>query len=241
MVPLAQLLSGGTLAGPLFLTQSVLYLTAAIIIKCAAFAILEPRLPWRTAVRFMLLANLFSTIPGVLAAVFGAVFSVFATPFVAFLGNAAGRRLSQLPDSHPVGRRIGKRLALGVTLAFIASVVLFHLAGSSLETRQYASYWIMKVLFACLAVTAGMAISALLEEFAIAKLARKSHGSLSFFTPVIRANYITLGLVLFGAAAQVLPKRLHAPHFILGSRSTPVCSFSWPTDAAPEALHLSTF
>src|SRR5205823_3867787 len=85
----------------------------------------------------------------------------------------------------------------------------------TLDSREFATYWALRLIFAGLAVSLGMAISAVLEEYAIAKLARKARGQLSFYTAVIRANYITLGLVLLVAAVQMLPKRLSAPHFLV--------------------------
>jgi len=44
---------------------------------------------------------------------------------------------------------------------------------------------------------------------------RKAQAQVSFYTSVIRANYITLGLVLLVAAGHMLPRRLHAPHFLV--------------------------
>jgi hypothetical protein len=92
---------------------------------------------------------------------------------------------------------------------------MFYMAGHALDINKYGYYWIFKILFATLAVSVGMAISTILEEGAIARLARRTHGQLSFFTSVVRANYITLGLVLLVAALKVLPQRLQAPHFLV--------------------------
>lgn len=100
-------------------------------------------------------------------------------------------------------------------------MVLFFLAGNALDTNHLAHYWTFKILFATLAVSVGMAISAVLEECVIARLARNAHGELSFYTSVIRANYITLGLVLLAAAIATLPKRLSAPGFLVSWLITP--------------------
>ena len=91
---------------------------------------------------------------------------------------------------------------------------MFVLAGAAMDSLNFANYWMFKILFATVAVTLGMGVSTILEECFVARLGRKNYGELTFFTPVIRANYVTLGLVLLVAAAETLPKRLHSPHFL---------------------------
>src|SRR4051812_45752304 len=95
IVPLVHLLSGATLAGPALITQSALWLIAAVSIKCGAFAFLERRLTWSRAALFMLLANVLSTIPGVfIAAAAGSVGGFFiAIPLVCLLGWILKRRI----------------------------------------------------------------------------------------------------------------------------------------------------
>src|SRR4051812_19181064 len=72
ILPLAQLLGGSTALGPLMWEQSVAWLSAAIAVKSISFACFEKRIPWQRALFFMLLANLLSTIPGMLVAMFTA-------------------------------------------------------------------------------------------------------------------------------------------------------------------------
>ena len=101
---------------------------------------------------------------------------------------------------------------------FIVSMLLYWLAESALSGRNYVSYWALKLLFAALVACSGIAISAVLEESVIADLAKRSSTALSgwsFYAPVFRANYITLGLVLLVVAVQVLPERMNAHRFIL--------------------------
>jgi hypothetical protein len=66
-----------------------------------------------------------------------------------------------------------------------------------------------------MAACTGIIISAVLEECVIARLSRKLYGNISFYTPVLRANYVTLAVILLVAALEMLPKRLNAPHFIV--------------------------
>ena len=92
-----------------------------------------------------------------------------------------------------------------------ASLTMFYMASEVADPRHAAQYWFLKLTFTTSAVLLGLAISAVLEEYAIARLAAKTVVRSSFYTSVIRANYVTLGLVLFVAAIQTLPRRLHSP------------------------------
>ena len=65
-----------------------------------------------------------------------------------------------------------------------------------------------------MAAGTGILISAVLEECVIARLSRHAHGNVSYYTPVLRANYLTLAIVLLVAALEMLPRRLNAPNFI---------------------------
>jgi hypothetical protein len=215
VIPLTQLMNGADLTGPLFLLHSLAWLVIAVAIKTGAFVFLEHRLPPAEALGLMLAANVLSTIPGLLTAVFAGALTLLALPVVFVLGKIAERRLAALPPSRRVKPFLANRLALLFTGAFVISVVMFYMAGSALDESNYASYWVLKLLFATIAASVGMGLSVVLEECAIATLARKAHGQLSFYTSVLRANYITLAVVLGVAAAQIIPKRLGAPHFIV--------------------------
>lgn len=218
ILPLAQLLSGSTLAGPAALTQSLIWLVVAVALKCGAFAFLERRLVWRQAILVMFLANVVSTIPGVLIAAFassGTGFGlVVSMPVMFALGWMVQRRLALLPKT---GRRplvSGGFAALAFAGFFIVSAVLFALAGSALDGDKFVAYWLLKFLFVTTAAGVGIVLSAVMEEGVIAWLTRKSTGYRSFYPSVFRANYITLGVVLLFAAVKMLPERLRSPHFI---------------------------
>lgn len=216
VVPLVQLLCGSSVVGALLFSQSIFWLVAAVAVKSGAFALFERRLPWPKAALFMLLANVVSTIPGVLVAVFASSMSgvVLAVPLVCVLGVFVGRRISR--GFPPVqGPWIN---GWTVTLAFIAFFVLAALiygaAEAALSDRNYAAHLLLKLLFVTLVATTGIAISAALEECVVARLAEKSHGKTFFYRSVVRANYVTLALILIVAAIQILPSRLKSPHFI---------------------------
>ena len=220
ILPLVQLLGGGTLAGPMLLTQSLVWLGLAVALKCAAFAAMEQRLPWKKAVWWMLLANAFSTIPGLLVAVFAGSLSgiLFALAIVYGIGWMVRRRVTLLAGPHPPLWISGGGAALLFTAFFFVSILMFELAQGALAGRNFATYWALKFLFVTLVAGTGMLISAVLEEYVIARLARNSFGKLAFFTPVLRANYLMLTALLLVAALQTLPERVKSPHWIVSWR-----------------------
>lgn len=220
IVLLVHLLSGASVAGPVFLAHSLWWLLAAVTIKCLAFVRFEKRLPWIEAAGFMLLANVFSTIPGVLLAVLSGsgtgIGILVALPLVFFVGWLVQQRIARLPTP-PRWLRISGGTALLSFVAFcFLSIALHVLAGTVLEGRNYAGYWMLKFLFVTLVATSGIVLSAVLEECVIAELTRKRASDSSYFTSLFRANYVTLGVVLLVAALRILPERLRSPHFITG-------------------------
>jgi len=220
ILPLTQLIAGATAAGPLLFLRSLGWLAIAIAIKCASFAFLEPRLSRTRAVSFMLVANVLSTIPGLLTATFAGALPLLALPMIFGLGLLAEMRVSSFPPNAQMKAVKAKGIALALTAAFVMSFLMFYLAQNALDDHNFTNYWILKTVFAGLAVCVGMGISAVLEEYAIGCLARSTHGQVSFYTSVIRANYLTLGVILLVAAVCMVPKRLTAPNFIVQTRTS---------------------
>jgi hypothetical protein len=217
IVPLVQLLSGSSVVGALLFSQSILWLAAAVALKSGAFAFFERRLPWRKALLFMLLANVLSTIPGVLVAIFAGSMSGFivAVPLVGILGAFIGWRIAGgCPPDRQKPWINGWTATLSFIAFFVIAVVTFRYAQDALWSRSYAMHWLMKFLFVSMVACTGIIISAALEEAVIARLCERSHGKTFFYSSVVRANYVTLPLVLLVAAIQILPQRLKSPHFI---------------------------
>jgi hypothetical protein len=212
-----QLLSGSSLAGPALLKESLPWLLVAVAIKCGAFVFLQRQLSWRKSLLYMLLANVVSTIPGLLVGALTASLSgfVFALPLVFFLGWLARRRIVLLSGAKAGGWISGAGATLAFVVFFFVSVALFEFASSSLDGNSFVSYWFFKFVFVAMVACTGILISTVMEESIIARLAHKSQKNASFFPPVLRANYITLVAILFVAAVQMLPRRLHAPNFIV--------------------------
>jgi hypothetical protein len=215
IIPLTQLMSGANLTGPLLLVHSFVWLVIAVAIKTGSFVFMEHRLPPARALGLMLAANVLSTIPGFLTAILAGAFTLLALPVVFLLGKLAEKRFAALPSPEPIKRFLGNGLPFLFTALFLISVVMFYLAGTALDDSDFASYWMLKLFFATIAVSVGMGLSVVLEECAIATLARKAYGQLSFYTSVFRANYITLAVVLGVAAAQMIPRRIGEPNFIV--------------------------
>jgi len=130
------------------------------------------------------------------------------------MGNIVKRRLPLLLGRTTVPGVSGGGAVLLFTAFYVLSLFMFGMADHALAGRDYLGYWLWKLLFVCAATTTGILISAVLEEWAVAKLAKRKVGDLSFYPSVLRANYITLGVVLLVATLQILPKRLHSPHFL---------------------------
>ncbi len=215
--PITQLLAGSSVVGPALITRSLTWLLVAVAIKCLAFVFFERRLGWKTSVWFMLMANVVSTIPGLLIAVFvGSVGAFFlAIPLTAVLAFVVSRRWKRLTEAGAARFSTGTATLL-FSAVFFGSIVLHEFAVGANAEQSYSTYWILKFVFVTLVACSGIVISAALEECVIARLARKTRGEVSFFTPVLRANYVTLGMVLLVSAVQMLPARLRAPHFIVG-------------------------
>jgi hypothetical protein len=215
IIPLADLMSGSSAVGPALIMKSAMWLAVAVVLKSTAFIIFERRLPWRTAFLFMLVANILSTIPGLLTSAFAGSIAVLALPIIFVMGLLAQRRLTafRLDRGDPNPKL--QWVSFAFTFTYLASLTMFSMASEVADPRHAAQYWLLKFLFTTSAVLLGLAISAVLEEYAIARLAAKSVGRSSFYTSVIRANYVTLGFVLLVAAIQTLPRRLHSPGFLI--------------------------
>jgi hypothetical protein len=193
------------------------WLGGAVAIKCIGFIWFERQLrPWE-AVRHMALANVFSSLIGLLVAV------AAANPPILFLGlplvyglslNPARRLLAYAYWARSAPRVNPRLVALAFPLALFVTWVLFGFAAELMAQRRYATYWALKLAYVSLALFISILLTSLWEESIVARLARRRHGEASYLTAVVRANYVTFGVVLLFAAVQMLPKRLHAPGFL---------------------------
>jgi hypothetical protein len=123
-------------------------------------------------------------------------------------------RLTAAPGQSPTA---GVLAALAFFLIFVASLFLYEYTQRLLYVqRSYAAYWPVKFLFVALVASTGIIISSVLEEGVIGRMSSKSGHDLSFYTSVIRANYVTLGAILLVGAIMTLPERIRSPGFLVG-------------------------
>jgi hypothetical protein len=75
-------------------------------------------------------------------------------------------------------------------------------------------YWVLKLAYIYPALAISIGLTTLWEEWLVYRLARGFAPLAPFYPAVLRANLMTL-LVLMGAAAvMALPKRLASPDFL---------------------------
>jgi len=220
VLPLAMLF-----AGPGFTFASELsgmgmafgFLAGAVAIKCVAFVFLERQLKWPESVGYMILANVLSSLIGLLMAV------VAATPPIMFVGLPLVYGLSLTPArrllvykfwARPSPRITPGFVALAFPLGLFLSWVLFSVAADTMYHRRYLSYWLLKFLYVALGLSMSILLTSAWEESVIARLAARKHGEGSYFDTVVRANYVTFGVILLVAAIRMLPRRLHSPGFL---------------------------
>lgn len=209
IVPLAMLYSGTTLFGAIAL-KSLIGLLIAVVIKCLVFY-------WKSdfknvrAIGYMIFANVYSTIPGVLL---GMTFSVptmilLAYPILLIPAH-------NMKDYKPF-RRLGMFGSAGILFALLFISLFVFGAAMNAQEGPATGYWALKVLYCILAVGISFTISVVCEDRVISFLyTRKYKTQKSFLDPVIWAN-IAVFLVIFGIGAAIaLPQRLASPNFLIG-------------------------
>lgn len=214
IIPLFHALTGAT-----FVTASLWALGAAVFIKCAAFTYYERDLPKPKAFFFMLLANVVSTIVGFIIAGLvsanGVVF--FGVPLLFVSTFWSARQLLPRLASPQLKHFSAESLTGLVTLLLIMSYVFFGVA-MSLDDPPGMGYWIAKTGGLYLAIIISMVISTFYEEWIVYLLARKPKEPPTFYRAVVRANVLTLLIVMGCTAAYILPQRFASPTFTITTR-----------------------
>lgn len=196
---------------------SVLVLAVAVAVKSVLFTFFERRLPRLRAAWRMFLGNVLTSFVGLLVAVMiasSADIWVAGVPAVFFLCWLPSRRLAK---AGPLGwlRRLSPAfLAVILTVALLASCILFGLGQYAIYADRLALYWIIKLIAISLALFASVTLTTVWEEWAIWRLSSRPEGT--FFASVLRTNLYVLVLVMTVPAVLILPKRLHSPDFLAG-------------------------
>lgn len=208
IVPLAMLYSG-TSFWSVIATTSALGLLLAIALKSMVFK-------WKSgfktsdAVIFMFLANLYSTLPGILLAVsFSSSLIIFSSFFIYLI---PARNLVK----HKPFDRFGVPLTAFVLAALtVATAVLFGFS-IEMQSRSLPAYWMVKIFYSSIAIGISILITTACEETVISFLYEKKYKEWrSFMEPVMWANLVVFLLLVGTAAALILPKRLASPDFLI--------------------------
>lgn len=213
--PLVQIFAGAFALS--FLGGLAILLPIAVAVKCLVFARLEKNLSWGEAVWLMFVANLYSSLMGILAALSGIVpLLALLSPVIIYFASLvpARRILNHVNWAGPRTTMTKESLALLFTFIFLATIYLFFLGPDPFSTRGYTMYWIWKLSYVTLALALSMLLTTSWEESMIARLAAKRHAESSYLVSVARANYATFGVLLLIAAAVALPARLKSPGFL---------------------------
>lgn len=210
MVPLAK-----ALLGPNFFRASIGWLLIAVTVKCASFIFFERRLPWRQAAGYLLVGNVLSTLIGVVISLPTAAVSLLFLVPIYFVTLKPARRLAEYFRWQESGWRRPEALAGLAVGGVTVTMFLFTTAQVALSADNYLVYWLTKFGMLTIALLISILLTALWEEWVVATLARARHPERSYLPAVMRANYVTFGVVLLVAAIEMLPKRLHSRGFIV--------------------------
>jgi hypothetical protein len=182
----------------LTLSHSIVVLAIAVVLKSTLFAIFERRLPRLLAAWRMFLGNVLTSFVGLLVVVMiaSAPASWFiAVPVVCFLCWLPARRLVKTAPLPWLARISPGILAGLMSLALVASCILFMAGQGELETHRRALYWLVKLAAIFLALLASMALTSIWEEWVIWRLSSRPDGK-GYFASVLRANLYVLLFVM---------------------------------------------
>src|SRR5262245_29671357 len=211
IIPMMMLFGGSG-----FLTRSLWGLALGIGIKCLAFAFLERSLPKRQAILLMLKGNILTTFVGLLLALCFAIqiLSVFSLIIFCALAYLPADRLKRLNirGLPMVGR---DAIALLIVVLLFLSFFFFSSAMSVVSSGNSGLlYWLLKLAYIYPALLISIAITSLWEEWEIFKGVQESSRQMHYYPAVLRANFITLLVLMTIAAVKTLPTRMQSADFL---------------------------
>lgn len=212
LVPLIMLfLAPTTLGGAVF--ASLLGFILILMIKCVVF-VLKSDFKSIAAVFYVLIANVISTLVGLVVAVmFTSSDVLFGGIIILFLVCLLpARRLKQVKH---FAKNSTWFIAFALTLVTLITVVIFSFMIGYQSSPHI--YWPMKIFLSTIAIVISLSISVLYEEAVIAKLYKiQKKEEKSFLTPVIWSNIVAVGIIVLIGAIIALPARLKSPDFLIG-------------------------
>ena len=115
-----------------------------------------------------------------------------------------------------------------MTIALLASCILFMAGQSAISTHQLMLYWTIKLAAIFMALLASVTLTTVWEEWVIWRLSSRP-ANIGFFGSVLRTNLYVLVLVMAVPALLILPKRLKSPDFLAKRANTAVAQNTAPS------------
>jgi hypothetical protein len=208
--------------GPLHLLKiSAVLVISIVLAKSLLFAYYERSLSWHKAIVYMCLANLFSTLMGIVASLpFGAP-SLISIAVVVAVSILPAKRLKQLYPTLFIAKWSPISIALLVAFALYVTMLLFMASQGAVTIRAYGLFWVLKLGYVYVALLISLFLTVFWEEWVIAALAQRPTVSATLMKSVFHANLIALLLIMAIAAAIILPMRLNSPDFLVQRSSSP--------------------
>ncbi|HWF20389.1 MAG TPA: hypothetical protein VG754_14050 [Verrucomicrobiae bacterium] len=202
--------------GPAMFMGSWVALASVVVIKSIIFSFSQKKLNFGRAFAFMIAGNVLTTLIGVIVAVMmgSGGLTLLGALIVWPLCVPPARRVLATSDQKWLKRLSAGSLAFLMTLAFIASCILFALSYFNEDETHLAVHWVLKLGAVYIALIASLVLTAFWEEWVVWKLSCCAVEYTGYVQPVIRANLIVLLCVMLYAAAVMLPQRLKSPHFL---------------------------
>jgi len=203
------------------LTVSFVVLGLVVALKSAAFARFQNKLSFQKALLWMLAANVFTSIIGVMVPAMvesgGAVF--IAAPVVWALCWLPAQRVIAAAPLSRLARYSPGHLAFAITAALVLSYLLFIMSRNVGDSAGFALYWIVKFPALFIALIIGAAVTAFWEEWIVWRFSNSVEDDVSFVRPVVRANLVVLAAVVLISTAVMIPKRLSNPGLVVRAQS----------------------
>ncbi len=214
-IPQLMVLFAGPAPWGAYALKSLYGLLFVVSIKCVMFGFKEKSLKFFIALLFMFVANVLSTIPGLVGVFVMAVPSlfIFIVPPLYFLYLVPGKYIAR----HFNNRKItAAKVAGAMCLVTLLSILLLIFSFSFVENNKLWAFWIAKILFGITGVSLGLAITIGFEEAVICRLGRSYlKEDRSFLGSVAWANVWAMFIATGLAATAALPARFESPDFLM--------------------------
>ena len=214
--------------GPGLVTAAFVILGLVVVFKSAAFARFQTRLSFRTALLWMLAANVFTSLIGVVVPAM-----IDRGGFLLFLGVPLVWAVCLLPAERLIaafparlGRFAPRYVASAITLVLIVSYLLLLIWRSVPDAGSFVRYWFFKVPALYVSLFVGIALTAFLEEWIVWRLSNSDDDDVSFVPSVIRTNLIVLAAIGLISAAVVVPRGVKN---LVGAKEVKVTLQATPT------------